>query len=97
MSNIDSDAPPPLVSLGAGKDLTVAELAKLIGKLFAATGEPIFGSNKSDGTIELSTNKLDSGGMRQLVWRACGERGWHQLQRFSADRQAVRLPIELAP
>lgn len=41
---------PPLVNVGVGEDVTIKELAKLVGKVVGFDGELVFDATKPDGT-----------------------------------------------
>jgi GDP-L-fucose synthase len=41
---------PPLVNVGVGYDMTIAELAKLVGETVGYTGQIVFDTSKPDGT-----------------------------------------------
>ena len=41
---------PPLVNIGVGEDMTIADLAKLVGRTVGYQGEIIFDTSKPDGT-----------------------------------------------
>jgi GDP-L-fucose synthase len=58
---------PPLVNIGAGKDLSVRELAELVCEMVGFRGRLEFDASKPDGTSRklLDTRKLDA-----LGWRA---------------------------
>ena len=60
-----NDGLPPLLNLGSGNDLTIAELANLIKEVVGFEGEIVLDSTKPDGT----TRKLmDSDRLNQLGW-----------------------------
>ena len=56
----------PLINIGSGEDLTVAELAKLIGQTLGFHGELVFDPSKPDG---MPQKRLDVGRMFGLGWR----------------------------
>ena len=62
-----NDGLPPLVNLGVGKDLTIAELAKLIGEVVGYSGKIVFDPSKPDGTPR---KLLDVARLHGLGWRA---------------------------
>ena len=56
---------PPLLNLGSGSDLNIAELAKLIKDVVGFKGDLIFDSTKPDGTMR---KLMDSSRLNQLGW-----------------------------
>jgi len=56
---------PPVINIGVGQDITISELAQLIGDIVGYTGEIIFDPVKPDGTPR---KLLDSERMRNLGW-----------------------------
>jgi GDP-L-fucose synthase len=58
---------PPLVNIGAGKDLTIKELAELVCEVVGFKGRLEFDASKPDGTPR---KLLDTGRMEKLGWRA---------------------------
>jgi GDP-L-fucose synthase len=60
-----SDA--PIVNVGSGTDLTVAELADLIAEIVGYHGRILFDITKPDGTPR---KLLDCGYLESLGWRA---------------------------
>jgi len=64
-----NDGLPPIVNIGVGQDVTIAELAQLIGEIVGYTGEVIFDHEKPDGTPRklLSVERLQSLGWRSKV------------------------------
>ena len=62
-----NDGLPPVVNIGVGEDITIAELAKMIAKTVDYHGEIAFDSDKPDGT----TRKLmDTSRLESLDWKA---------------------------
>ena len=61
------DGLPPLVNVGVGEDITIAELARMIGEVVGYGGEIVFDASKPDGTPR---KLLDVGRLRGLGWRA---------------------------
>ena len=61
-----NDGLPPLLNLGSGNDLTIAELANLIKDVVGFTGEIQLDSTKPDGTMR---KLMDSGRLNQLGWQ----------------------------
>lgn len=57
---------PPLVNIGVGEDITIRELAGLVGKVVGFNGELIFDTSKPDGTPR---KLMDSGRLQALGWR----------------------------
>lgn len=60
-----NDGLPPLLNLGSGSDLTIAELASLIKEVVSFTGEIVLDSTKPDGTMR---KLMDSSRLNQLGW-----------------------------
>ena len=60
-----NDGLPPLLNLGSGSDLTIAELANLIKEVVGFTGDIALDSTKPDGTMR---KLMDSGRLNQLGW-----------------------------
>lgn len=54
-----------LINVGYGSDVSIAELAHLIGKVVGYSGEIVFDSSKPDGTPR---KLMDSGRLRGLGW-----------------------------
>jgi GDP-L-fucose synthase len=61
------EAYPPLVNIGAGKDLTIRELAELVCDVVGFRGRLEFDATKPDGTPR---KLLDTARMNRLGWRA---------------------------
>jgi GDP-L-fucose synthase len=64
MSSYDS---PEIINVGTGKDISIAELAKLVGDAVAFSGAVEFDSSRPDGTPR---KQLDVTRLTQLGWRA---------------------------
>lgn len=60
-----NDGLPPLLNLGSGSDLNIAELAKLIKDVVGFKGDITFDSTKPDGTMR---KLMDSSRINQLGW-----------------------------
>jgi GDP-L-fucose synthase len=58
---------PPLVNIGAGKDLTIRELAELVCEVVGFKGRLEFDGSKPDGTPR---KLLDTTRMEKLGWRS---------------------------
>lgn len=61
------DTYPPLVNIGAGKDLTIRELAELVCDVVGFRGRLEFDASKPDG---MPRKLLDTSQMERLGWRA---------------------------
>jgi GDP-L-fucose synthase len=61
-----NDGLPPLLNLGSGNDLTIAELANLIKDVVGFTGEIQLDRTKPDGTMR---KLMDSGRLNKLGWK----------------------------
>lgn len=64
MQRYEEDAP---INVGVGEDLTIAELATLIGRVIGYSGETRFDSSKPNGTMR---KLLDVGRINTLGWKA---------------------------
>ncbi len=62
-----NDALPPLMNIGSGSDLTIAELALLIKDVVGFEGDIAFDTSKPDGTMR---KLMDSSRLNQLGWQA---------------------------
>ena len=62
-----NDGLPPLLNLGSGSDLTIAELANLVKEVVGFNGEITFDATKPDGTMR---KLMDSGRLNRLGWQA---------------------------
>lgn len=60
-----NDGLPPLVNIGVGEDITIAELAVMVGRIVGFSGEIVFDASKPDGTPR---KLMDVGRMRDLGW-----------------------------
>lgn len=61
------DDPPSLVNIGAGSDVTIAELAELVARAVGYAGEILNDPTKPDGTPR---KLMDSSRIADLGWRA---------------------------
>ena len=63
------DRYPPLVNIGAGKDLTIQELAEIVCEVVGFKGRLAFDASKPDGTPRklLDTRRLESLGWRSAI------------------------------
>jgi GDP-L-fucose synthase len=64
---VQSESQAPLVNVGCGEDLTVRELAELIGDVAGFNGRLVFDTSKPDGTPR---KLLDVSRMKELGWEA---------------------------
>ena len=62
-----SNTHPPLVNIGYGEDLSIAELARTVARIVGFRGSLRFDTSKPDGTPR---KFLDSGRINALGWRA---------------------------
>jgi len=64
-----SDHEPPLVNIGCGEDVTIAELARMVAEVVGFEGEIVFDTGKPDGTPQklLDVSKMNGLGWCQLV------------------------------
>ena len=67
LAPIFNDRNPPLVNIGFGKDLSIRELANLIGKTVGLAAELSWDTSKPDGTPR---KLLDSARLASLGWTA---------------------------
>jgi len=58
---------PPLVNVGVGEDVTILELAKLVGKVVGFDGELVFDTTKPDGTPR---KLMDVSRLHSIGWLA---------------------------
>lgn len=79
--------PPPVVNIGVGKDITIAELALRVANIIGFSGQLVFDASKPDGTPRklLDSNRLLATGWRQRVSLKEG------IERAYADYQAGRI------
>ena len=56
---------PPLVNVGVGEDVTIRELAELVGKVVGFDGDLVFDTTKPDGTPR---KLMDVGRLRGIGW-----------------------------
>ena len=61
-----NDGLPPLLNLGSGSDLSIAELANLLKEVIDFDGQIIFDATKPDGTMR---KLMDSSRLNQLGWK----------------------------
>jgi GDP-L-fucose synthase len=67
-----NDGLPPIINLGSGSDLTIAELASSVKEVVGFKGEVLFDQTQPDGT----TRKLmDSSRLNQLGWKVSAQLG----------------------
>ena len=62
-----NDGLPPLLNMGSGTDLTIAELANLVKDIVGFRGEIVLDNSKPDGTMR---KLMDSTRLNQLGWYA---------------------------
>jgi GDP-L-fucose synthase len=58
---------PPLINIGSGQEISIAELARLIAELTGYTGRIAFDPSRPDGTLR---KRLDTSLMDSLGWHA---------------------------
>jgi GDP-L-fucose synthase len=76
----------PLLNVGAGKDIAIAELARMVAEVVGFKGRLVFDASKPDGTPR---KLLDSGRLEALGWRA-------QIELRDGIARAYRLFAETA-
>ena len=59
---------PPLVNIGVGEDVTIAELAELVRQTVGFEGRIVYDTSKPDGTPR---KLMDVGVLNSAGWRAC--------------------------
>ncbi len=62
-----NDGLPPLINLGSGKDISIADIAKEIKDLVGFDGEIVYDTTKLDGTMQ---KLMDVNLMKSIGWRA---------------------------
>jgi len=67
LANDRNDGLPPLVNVGTGSDITIKQLAELIGSVVGYSGQLIFDSTKPDGMMR---KLMDVGLIKSLGWQA---------------------------
>jgi len=58
---------PPLINIGTGDDLTIADLANIIKKVVGYTGDIVFDKSKPDGTMR---KLMDTSLLSKLGWKS---------------------------
>ena len=66
-STINDNSLPPLVNIGAGKDITILELAELVKRIIGFEGDLEWDNSKPDGTPR---KLLDVSRMEMIGWKA---------------------------
>ena len=61
------DDTPPLINIGVGEDLSIAELAALVAKVVGFDGELVYDASKPDGTPR---KLMDVSKLNNLGWKA---------------------------
>ena len=61
-----SDNEPPLINIGSGEDVTIAELAGMVAEVVGFDGEIVFDEGKPDGTPQ---KLLDVSRISGMGWR----------------------------
>jgi GDP-L-fucose synthase len=67
MENYDASDIREFVNIGVGKDITIKELAELIGNIVGYEGEIVYDTSKPDGTPQ---KLLDVSRLNELGWEA---------------------------
>jgi GDP-L-fucose synthase len=62
-----NDGTPPVINIGVGHDLTIAELAETVKRAIGFTGEIVFDTTKPDGTPR---KLMDVGRLNAMGWKA---------------------------
>ena len=58
---------PPLVNVGVGEDITIRELAEMVGKVVGFEGDLVFDTTKPDGTPR---KLMDVSRLKSIGWEA---------------------------
>jgi GDP-L-fucose synthase len=89
-----ADGTPPVVNIGVGSDLTIAELARLVADVVGFHGELMFDTSKPDGTPRklLDTSRLTEAGWQPKILLHEGlSRAYHDycqsLESSTSDRK----------
>ncbi len=87
---------PPLVNIGVGEDVTIAELAALVARVVGYAGDIVYDTSKPDGTPR---KLMDVGLLRSVGWQARTtlEEGLHAAYTEFAAQQAARGTRPAAP
>jgi GDP-L-fucose synthase len=64
---MDNYSAPEIINVGVGEDVSIADLAELVGKIVGFSGEILFDPGKPDGTPR---KLLDVSRLQDLGWRA---------------------------
>ena len=67
-----NDGLPPLINLGSGSDLTIAELASSVKEVVGFKGDVLFDQTQPDGTMR---KLMDSSRLNQLGWKVSTQLG----------------------
>lgn len=80
LANDRNDGPAPLVNIGAGKDLTILELAQLIKETVGFGGDILLDATKPDGTMRklMDSSRLNSYGWQPKVSLLLGLKNAYQ-------------------
>jgi GDP-L-fucose synthase len=62
-----NDGMPPVVNIGVGTDMTIAELASQVAATVGYTGQIVYDASKPDGTPR---KLMDVSRLHQLGWQA---------------------------
>lgn len=87
MDKYDGDEP---MNCGAGSDVTIRELAEIVGRVVGFSGDLVFDSSKPDGTPR---KLMDSSRLAELGWRAQTglEQGIAEVYRWYLRENAAEL------
>ena len=67
-----NDGLPPIINLGSGSDLTIAELASSVKEVVGFKGDVLFDQTQPDGTMR---KLMDSSRLNQLGWKVSTQLG----------------------
>lgn len=83
-----NDTAPPLINIGTGEDITIAELAKIICEVVGYRGKIVFDPSKPDGTMQ---KLLDVTLLKSRGWKATTtlEEGLRVAYRLFLEQQQV--------
>ena len=88
-----NDGLPPLVNIGVGEDLIIAELAGLVGQVVGYEGKIVFDTSKPDGTPR---KLLDVTRLHELGWSAKTDLA-HGLNQAYCDFLDITVPSGSGP
>ena len=88
---------PPLINIGAGRDLTIVQLAELVREVVGFKGNILFDQEKPDGTMRklLDTSRLERFGWRpRMQLREGIQRAYQDYLQCGFDRSRVNDVVQ---